>query len=132
MSVSDLIADQLTVVRNAIMVGKKTVIIKRSSLLVGVMKIAKKEGFIENFKEIENEKQGQIKVYLRYDSGEQPVMRKLIRVSKPGRREFVKSKNIKAVLAGVGVAVLSTSKGVLTDKEAKEQGVGGEVICHLW
>jgi small subunit ribosomal protein S8 len=132
MSVSDLIADQLTVVRNAIMAGKKTVIIKRSTLLVGVMEIAKREGFIENFKEIENEKQGQIKVYLRYDRDEQPVMRKLIRVSKPGRREFVKSKNIKAVLAGVGVAVLSTSKGILTDKEAKEQGVGGEIICHLW
>ena len=132
MSVSDLIADQLTVVRNGIMAGKKTVIIKRSTLLVGVMEIAKREGFIENFKEIENEQQGQIKVYLRYDRDERPVMRKLIRVSKPGRREFIKSKNIKAVLAGVGIAVLSTSKGLLTDKEAKEQGVGGEVICHLW
>ena len=132
MSVSDFIADQLTVVRNAIMAGKKTVTIKRSSLLVGVLAIAKREGFIENFKEIENEKQGEIKVYLKYDQAELPVMRKLVRVSKPGRREFLKTKNIKSVLAGVGVAVLSTNKGILTDKEAKEQGVGGEVICHLW
>jgi small subunit ribosomal protein S8 len=132
MSVSDLIADQLTVVRNAIMAGKKTVTIKRSNLLVGVLEIAKREGFIENFKEIENNKQGEVKVYLKYDANEVPVMSKLVRVSKPGRREFVGAKNIKSVLAGVGISVLSTNKGIMTDKEAKEQGIGGEVICHLW
>lgn len=132
MSVSDFIADQLTVIRNSIMAGKKTVTIKRSNLLVGVLKIAKREGFIENFKEIENDKQGEVKVYLKYDQGEEPVMSKLVRISKPGRREFLKAKNVKSVLAGVGIAVLSTNKGIMTDKEAKEQGIGGEVICHLW
>jgi small subunit ribosomal protein S8 len=132
MSVSDFIADQLTVIRNAIMAGKKTVTVKRSNLFVGVLSIAKREGFIDNFKEIENEKQGEIKVYLKYADGEVPVMRKLVRISKPGRREFLKAKSVKEVLAGVGVAVLSTNKGIMTDKEAKEQGIGGEVICHLW
>jgi len=132
MSVSDLIADQLTVIRNGIMAGKKTVIIKRSNLLVGVLEIAKREGFIENFKEIENDRQGEVKVYLRYEVDETPVMSKLVRMSKPGRREFLKSKQIKSVLAGVGIAVISTNKGLMTDKEAKEQGIGGEIICKLW
>lgn len=132
MSVSDLIADQLTVMRNAIMAGKTTVTIRRSNLLVGVLEIAKREGFIENFKEIENKHQGEVKVYLRYEQDETPVMSKLVRVSKPGRREFQKSKDIKSVLAGVGIAVISTNKGLMTDKEAREQGVGGEIICQLW
>ena len=132
MSVSDFIADQLTVIRNSIMAGKKTVTIKRSNLLVGVLTIAKREGFIENFKEIEDAKQGSIKVYLKYVQDESPVLRKLVRISKPGRREFLTAKNVKSVLAGVGVAVISTNKGIMTDKEAKEQGIGGEVICHLW
>ncbi len=132
MSVSDFIADQLTVIRNAIMAGKKTVTVKRSKMLVQVLEIAKREGFIENFKEIEDKKQGEVKVYLKYEVDETPVLTKLVRVSKPGRREFLKAKSIKSVVAGVGIAVISTNKGMMTDKEAKEQGIGGEVICHLW
>lgn len=132
MGVSDLIADQLTVIRNAIMAEKKTVIIKRSKLLEGLLEIIKREGFIENYKTIEDNKQGKIKVYLKNDSDGIPVMSTLKRVSKPGRREFIPAKKVKSVLAGVGIAILSTSKGLLTDKEASEQGVGGEVICHIW
>lgn len=132
MSVSDLIADQLTVIRNAIMAGKKTVMIKRSNLLEGVLDIAKREGFIESYKAIEDNRQGRIKVYLKYEDDGTPVMDTLKRVSKPGRREFIPAKNVKSVLGGVGIAILSTSKGLLTDTEAREQGVGGEVICHIW
>ncbi len=132
MSVSDFVADQLTVIRNGIMAGKKDVIIKRSNLMVGILEIARREGFIENFKEIEDNKQGQVKVYLKYDRDEVPVMTKLVKVSKPGRREFSKAKDVKSVLAGVGVAILSTSKGIMTDTEAREQGIGGEIICRLW
>ena len=132
MSVSDLIADQLTVVRNAIMAGKKTVVIKRSKMLEGVLGIAKREGFIDNYKVMEDNKQGQIKVYLKYESDGTPVMDTLKRISKPGRREFIPAKKVKSILGGVGISILSTNKGLLTDKEAKEQGVGGEVICHIW
>ena len=132
MSVTDLIADQLTVVRNAIMAGKKTVIIKRSNLLEGIMEIVKKEGFIENYKVIENNKQGLIKVYLRYLDDGTAVMENLKRVSKPGRREYVPAKKVKNVLGGAGIAIFSTSKGLLTDKEAQAQGVGGELVCQIW
>ncbi len=132
MSVTDLIADQLTVIRNAIMAGKKTVIIKRSGMLEGILKIAEKEGFVANHKVIEDNKQGRIKVYLKYLEDETPVMEALKRVSKPGRRYYVPTKDIKSVMGGVGVSILSTSKGLLTGKEAKEQGIGGELICQIW
>jgi small subunit ribosomal protein S8 len=132
MSITDLIADQLTVVRNAIMAGKKTVIIKRSNLLEGIMEIIKKEGFIENYKVIENNKQGLIKVYLRYLDDGTAVMENLKRVSTPGRREYVPAKKVKNVLGGAGIAIFSTSNGLLTDKEAQAQGVGGELVCQIW
>ena len=132
MSVTDLIADQLTVIRNAIMVGKKDVIIKKSGTMEEILKIIKREGFIENYKPIDDNKQGKIKIYLKYLDDGTPVMENLVRVSKPGRRQYVPSKDIKNVLGGVGVAIVSTSKGVLTDKEAKEQGVGGELLCKIW
>ena len=132
MSVTDLIADQLTVVRNAVRVGKKTVIVKRSGTLEGVMEIIKKEGFIENYKVMEDNKQGQIKIYLKYLDDGKPVMENLKRISKPGLRQYVPAKKVKSVMGGVGIAILSTSKGLLTDREAREQGVGGELICQVW
>ena len=132
MSVTELIADQLTVIRNAIRVEKKTVIIKKSSILESILEIAKKEQFIENYQVIDDNKQGQIKVYLKYLDDGTPVMEGLKRISKPGRREYVHANKIKSVMGGVGISIISTSKGLLTDKEAKEQGVGGEVICQLW
>ncbi|MGB3081850.1 MAG: 30S ribosomal protein S8 [Candidatus Omnitrophota bacterium] len=132
MSVTDLIADQLTVVRNALMAGKKTVVIKKSNILEGIMEIIKKEGFIENYKVIEDNKQGMIKVYLRYLDDGTSVLENLERVSTPGRREYVPSGKVKSVMGGVGIAILSTSKGLLTDKEAKEQGIGGELVCRVW
>ncbi|MGB2630689.1 MAG: 30S ribosomal protein S8 [Candidatus Omnitrophota bacterium] len=132
MSVTDLIADQLTVIRNAIMAGKKTVIIKRSNLLEGIMKIIKQEGFIGNYKVIEDNKQGMIKVYLKYTDDGAPVMETLKKISKPGRRHYIPTGEVKSILGGAGIAILSTSKGLLTDKEAQSQGVGGEVICEIW
>ena len=131
MSVTDLIADQLTAIRNAIAVGKDTVIIKKSKVLEGILEIIKKEGFIANYKVMEDNKQGMIKVYLKYLDDGTPVMGALERVSKPGLREYVPAKKVKSVQGGVGVAILSTSKGLLTDKEAREQGVGGELICKI-
>ncbi|MGB2601901.1 MAG: 30S ribosomal protein S8 [Candidatus Omnitrophota bacterium] len=132
MSVTDLIADQLTVIRNAIRAGKKDVIIKRSGTLEGIIGIVKREGFIDNYKVIEDNKQGKIKVYLKYLDDGTPIMENLKKISKSGRREYVPAKDVKSVMGGVGMAILSTSKGLLTDKEAKEQGVGGELICQIW
>lgn len=132
MSVTDLIADQLTVIRNAIQVGKKDVIVKRSGTLEGIIEIAKREGFIENYKVIEDNKQGKIKVYLKYLDDGTPVMENLKKISKSGRRTYISAKDVTSVMGGVGMAIYSTSKGLLTDKEAREQGVGGELICQIW
>ena len=132
MSVTDLIADQLTVIRNGIMAKKKSVVIKRSNLLEGIMEIIKREGFIDNYKVIEDNKQSLIKVYLKYLDDGTSVMENLQKVSRPGLRRYAPSEKVKSVLGGVGVAILSTSKGLLTDKEAKDQGVGGELICEIW
>jgi small subunit ribosomal protein S8 len=132
MSVTDLIADQLTVVRNGIMAGKKTVILKRSNVLENIMKIIKDEGFIENYKVIEDNKQGKIKVYLKYTEEGLPVMENLKKISKPGRRQYIASDKIKSVMGGVGLSIISTNKGLITDKKAQEEGIGGEVICQVW
>ncbi len=132
MSVTDLIADQLTVIRNAIRVGKKAVIVKRSNIIEGILEIIKKEGFIDNYKNIEDTKHRQIKVYLKYLDDGTPVMEELKRISKCGLREYVPVKNIKRVMGGVGISIFSTSKGLLTGEEAKSQGVGGEHVCQVW
>ncbi len=132
MSVTDLIADQLTVMRNAIMAGKKDVIIKRSGIIEGIVEIMKKEGFIENYKVIEDTRQGKIKVYLKSLEDGTPVMNTLNRISKPGRRTYLSAKKVKSVMGGVGISVLSTSKGLLTDSQARELGLGGEIICKIW
>lgn len=132
MSVTDLVADQLAVIRNAIMAGKKTVIIKRSGIIEGIAGIIKREGFIEDYQGIEDKRQGKIKIYLKTLEDGTPVMENLEKVSTPGRRRYVAAKDVERVMGGVGMAILSTSKGLLTDKEAREQGVGGEVICRVW
>lgn len=132
MSVSDLIADQLTVIRNGIMSGKKTVLVKRSGTVEGILKIAMDEGFIENYKPIEDNKQGMLKVYLKYTDEGEPVLEKLKKISKSGRRVYVSHNDVDSVRGGVGIAIVSTSKGLMTDTQAREAGVGGEVICQLW
>ena len=132
MSVTDLIADQLTVMRNAIKVGKKNALIKRSGIIEGIVEIAKREGFIENYKVIEDNKQGKIKVYFKYLDDGTSVVEGIQKVSKPGRREYVASENVKSVMGGVGISIVSTSQGLLTDEEAREKEIGGELICRIW
>ena len=132
MSVTDLIADQLTVIRNALMAKKKTVIIRRSGIIEDFVKIMKEEGFIDNFAVIEDNKQGQIKVYLKYTEEGESILDTLEKVSKPGRRVYISAGDVKSVRGGVGIAVYSTSRGVMTDKQAREQKVGGELICRVW
>jgi len=132
MSCSDFIADQLTIIRNGIMAKKKAVIIKRSGFMEGIVGIIKREGYIEDYKVIEDNKQGKIKVYLKWLSDETPVMEALKKVSTPGRRQYVSSGKVQNIMGGVGFSIISTSKGLLTDKEAQEQGVGGELVCSIW
>ncbi len=132
---SDPVADMLTRIRNANMVFKKTVDIPASNLKKEICEILKREGFIADYKFIEDGKQGILKVFLKYKGDRRNrirVINGLVRVSKPGRRIYVSKDRIPRVKGGLGIAVLSTSKGVLTDKEARELGVGGEVICYIW
>lgn len=132
MSVSDLIADQLTVIRNAVRSGKKTATIKKSRMLEGILDIAKREGFIDNYKVIEDNKQGLIKVYLKYTEEGAPVLEYIERVSTPGRRQYVPAGKVVKVRGGIGVAIYSTNKGLMTEKEAISNKVGGELICRMW
>jgi len=128
----DPIADALTRIRNAYKAKKDAVDIKASKLLEKVCDILKREGFIDNYKKIEDNSQGTIKVYLRYHKGGKPALSHIQRVSKPGRRRYSSRKDIPVVLQGFGIAVLSTSRGILTDREARELGVGGEIICEVY
>lgn len=132
MSVTDLIADQLTVMRNAIRAKQKTVLIKRSKMLEDIIGIIKREGFIEDYQVIEDSQQGKIKIYFKVFEDGTFGMEDLKRISTPGRRHYISVKEIKAVRGGVGLAIMSTNKGLLTDKDAKAQGVGGEVVCQVW
>lgn len=131
MSRTDLIADAFTIIRNAIMAKKDNVDIPASNTLKSISEILKKEGYIENFKSIEDKKQGLIRVYLKYIAGKSAI-RNISRISKPGLRIYVKHKKVPSVLRGRGIAVISTSKGIMTDREARELGIGGETVGYVW
>jgi len=131
MSRSDLIADVFTIIRNAIMIKKDVVDLPASGNIKSIMAIFKKNEYIDNFKEIEDKKQGLVRVYLKYIAGKSAI-RNLKRISKPGLRVYVSSKKVPTVLRGRGLAIVSTPKGVITDKQARELGVGGEVIGYIW
>ena len=132
MSMSDPIADFLTRVRNAIKAEKKVVDIPASNLKKELARILKENKYITDFKMHETEnKQGAISVYLRYNDGKS-VIAGLKRASKPGLRDYVKTDDIPRVRNGLGMAIISTSKGVMTDKQARSMKVGGEVICEIW
>lgn len=131
MSRTDLIADAFTIIRNAIMAKKENTDIPASNSLKSIMEILKKENYIDNFKLIEDKKQGIIRVYLKYVATK-PAIRNIKRISKPGLRVYVHRKKIPSVLRGRGLAIISTSKGVMTDSAAREQGIGGEVIGYVW
>ena len=132
MSMSDPLADMLTRIRNAGMVNFKDVDIPLSSLKKGVASILKREGYINDFQILNDKKQGVLKINLKYDSNENKIITGLRRVSKPGRRMYVRHDNIPKVMSGLGVSILSTSKGIITDKEARTMRVGGEILCEVW
>lgn len=132
--VTDPIADYLTRVRNAILAGHKIVEIPASNLKREVTKILHEQGYIVNYKYEEDKgPQGSIKIALKYDKvSNEPAIRSLKRVSKPGLRKYNGSKDLPRVINGLGIAIISTSKGVMTDKEARKENVGGEVLCYVY
>jgi len=132
MASSDSIADMLTIIRNGIKAKFTKVDIPNSKIKHEISKILKNEGYIKNFKIINDNKQGILRIYLKYLDNNVSSINKLIRISKPGRRMYRKAKEIKSVLNGYGIAIISTSKGVMTDKFARENNVGGEVLCSVW
>jgi small subunit ribosomal protein S8 len=131
MSRTDLIADAFTIIRNAIMAKKENADIPSSNSLKSIMDILKNENYIDNYKLIEDNKQGVLRVYLKYIMGK-PAIRHIQRVSRPGLRVYAKCKKVPSVLRGKGMAIVSTSRGIVTDSEAKGQGLGGEVIAYIW
>jgi len=132
MSMTDPIADMLTRIRNANMVKLQKVDIPSSNLKVNIATVLKQEGFIKNYKVISDNLQGVLRVYLKYIDEKDPVINEIKRISKPGGRVYKKSEDIPVVKNGLGVAILSTSKGIITDIAARKAGVGGEVICTIW
>ena len=132
MSMSDPIADMLTRIRNGITASFDTVDIPGSKVKVNIAKILKSEGFIKNYKIITDGRQGIVRVFLRYDEGGESIIGGLKRVSKPSARIYAKSDEIPLVLNGYGINIVSTSKGVMTDRQARKMGVGGEVLCSVW
>ncbi len=131
-AISDPIADMLTRIRNAIQAGHLKVDVPSSKIKVGITKILKDEGFIKNFKIIDSpNKQKILRIYLKYTAEEQSAILYLNRISKPGRRVYIKAEEIKPVLNNVGIWIISTSKGLVTNKTAKKLNVGGEIICEI-
>jgi len=128
---TDPIADLFTRIRNGLMVGHEKVDVPNSRMKTRIAEILKEEGFIRNFRVYEDNKQGILRVYLKY-AGDEPVIHGLKRVSKPGRRAYVGRDEIPRVLNGLGLAILSTSSGVMTDQHCREKGVGGEVLGYIW
>ncbi len=129
---TDPIADMLTRIRNASTAEHEKVDIPASKLKTRIAKILKEEGFIKNYRLIADNKQGILRVYLRYGAGDEKMIAGLVRISTPGRRVYVTAERVPSVLGGIGVVILSTSKGVLTDREARQQKLGGEVLCYAW
>jgi small subunit ribosomal protein S8 len=132
MTMTDPIADLLTRVRNALIARHDRVDVPASKIKVAIIRILKDEGFIKNFKISKDNRQGLIRVFLKYSDHNSPVINGLERLSRPGRRLYQKAADITPVLSGLGVAIVSTSSGVMTDKEARRQSLGGEMICQIW
>ena len=132
MSVSDPIADMLTKIRNANEARHEKVDIPTSKLKLEIVKILKTEGYIKNFKKIQNEGQNFIRIFLKYDEKNDPIIHGLSKVSKPGRRVYSGYREMPRILNGYGIAIVSTSDGVITGRKAVEKQVGGELICPVW
>ncbi len=132
MTISDPIADMLTRIRNAIMMRHDSVLIPASSIKLCIARILKEEGFINDYEVLKGKPHRVIKIYLKYSDKNQPVLSGLERVSKPGLRVQVQRKEIPRVYGGLGIAIISTPKGVMTGQQAWRQGIGGELLCYVW
>jgi len=132
LAMSDPVADMLTRIRNASSVFHDTVDIPGSNLKKELARILKEEGFIRDYKVAEDGKQGVIRIYLKYAPPKRQVISGIKRISKPGLRVYAQRDRVPKVLGGLGVAILSTSKGVMSDRDARRTGIGGEVICYVW
>ena len=132
MSVSDPVADFLTCIRNAIGARHRKLDVPSSRMKTELAKVLLRERFINNFKTIEDTKQGVLRIYLKYTNDETSVITDLKRVSKPGRRIYVGKERIPRVMGGLGMSVVSTSRGLMTDREARDAGLGGELVCQVW
>ena len=132
MVVTDSIADMLTRIRNANQMRYQEVSVPASNLKVSLAKILKEEGFIEDYKMVNDDVQGTILLTLKYGQNKERVITGLKRISKPGLRVYARASEVPKVLNGLGIAVISTSCGVMTDKEARKQNLGGEVLCYIW
>ena len=132
MNITDPIADMLTRIRNANSAKHKTVDVPASNMKLGIADILFKEGYIKSFEEIKDDTQGIIRITLKYDEKGNRVIDGLKRISKPGLRVYASKDELPKVLNGLGIAIISTSKGLKTDKEARELGIGGEVLAYIW
>ncbi len=132
MKVTDSIADMLTRIRNAGRAKFNSVDIPGSKMKIDIARVLKSEGYIKNYKFVKDSKQGVLRVYLKYGPDSRHAIYGIERASKSSRRLYSKSKNIKPVLNGLGISILTTSRGVMADKEAKKMNTGGEVICRVW
>ncbi len=132
MSMTDPVADMLTRIRNGVMARFSIVEMPLSILKVGVAKTLKQEGFIQDYEVVNEGVQGTLRVVLKYGPNKEHVVTGIRRVSKPGARRYTKAGEIPRVMSGLGIAILSTSRGILTDREARAQNIGGEVLCEVW
>ena len=132
MAVTDSIADMLTIIRNGSFAKKEIVEVKGSKLSEEILNIFKKESFIANYKLIKDNKQGILRVYLKYAKDGSPAILGIKRISRPGLRAYKQAEELPKVYGGLGLAVISTSKGLMTDAQAREKKIGGEVLCYIW
>lgn len=132
MVLTDPIADYLTRIRNANMVRHESLNVPASKIKIAMSEILKSEGFIRDYEVIDDDKQGEIRIFLKYGKNNERVISGLKRISKPGLRTYVKADAVPKVLNGLGIAIISTSDGVITDKEARAKNVGGEVLAYIW
>jgi small subunit ribosomal protein S8 len=132
MSMTDPIADMLTRIRNASQIRAEKVEIPASNLKESICRILKEEGYIKNYRKVVVKKKATLRVFLKYDKDQQPVVRGIKRVSKPSVRRYANVKSVPRVLGGLGICVVSTSRGVMSGREAQNTGVGGEILCEVW
>ncbi len=131
MSLSDPIADMLTRIRNAVRIKRSDVNIKASNICEGIANVLKDEGYINSFDRIDDGKQGILRIMLKYDQNEDPVINEITRISKPGKRIYLSAEKLSHVLGGLGIAIVSASQGVMSDRKCREKNTGGEILCEV-